>query len=361
VGSKRHAKPIRPSPERSQRARAAVFPVSAVHPIASPESRFIAADVGGTHTRVGLVRPGGPGEGAVAVLAHRKYVCADHPSLAAILADFIATTGACAGIDRVAIACAGVVLDDAVINSNLPWRISLSELRHELSLREVQLINDFQAAAHASQCMDPGASLLLTPSVSEAAPGPVLVFGPGTGLGAAVRIPHRRGTVVLPTESGHVAFAPGTAREIEILRWMQQRGRHVPTEHLVSGPGLVNLYDAICTIDAIEPSLRAPAAITEAARRGDAPAHEAVQTFCAVLGSVIGDLICVSSAKAVFIAGGILPQLKDFLPQSAFHVRLLDKGTMHAVLERVPVRLIENEQLGVIGAASWYLEYLRED
>ena len=83
-------------------------------------------------------------------------------------------------------------------------------------------------------------------------------------------------------------------------------------------------------------------------------------TFCALLGSVIGDLVSVSSAKAVFIAGGILPQLKDFLPHSEFHARLLDKGAMRAVLERVPVRLIENERLGVIGAASWYLEHVSE-
>ncbi|MEG3790892.1 glucokinase [Lysobacter sp. CCNWLW3] len=334
--------------------------MSAASRLAPAASPFIAADVGGTHTRVGLVRAGGPGESAVAVLAHRKYVCADYPSLSAILADFLAGAGAGAGADRVAIACAGVVLDDAVINSNLPWRISLSELRRELGLREVLFINDFQAAAHAAQCMAPGDSTLLTPGVSDSAPGPVLVIGPGTGLGAAVRIPYRDATVVLPTESGHTAFAPGSAREIEILRWMQQRGAHVSTEHLVSGPGLVNLYDALCAIDGIEPSLRAPAAITQAARRGDAIAREAVLTFCALLGSVIGDLTVVSGAKAVFIAGGILPQLKDFLDASAFRERLLNKGAMRPVLERVPVRLIENEQLGVIGAASWYLEHANE-
>ena len=135
----------------------------------------------------------------------------------------------------------------------------------------------------------------------------------------------------------------------------------MPPERFVSGPGLVNLYDAICALDGVEPSLRAPAAITEAARRGDAPAHEAVLTFCALLGSVIGDLVIVSSAKAAFIAGGILPRLKDFLPHSQFHARLLDKGVMHAALERVPVRLIENERLGVIGAASWYLEHALQE
>ncbi|RDZ26673.1 glucokinase [Lysobacter silvisoli] len=331
--------------------------MSAASKLAPAAAPFIAADVGGTHTRVGLVRAGAAGEHAVTVLAHRKYVCADYPSLSAILADFLAGAGAGAGADRVAIACAGVVLDDAVINSNLPWRISLSELRRELGLREVQFINDFQAAAHAAQCMAPGDSTLLTPGVTESAPGPVLVIGPGTGLGAAVRIPFRGATVVLPTESGHTAFAPGNAREIEILRWMRQRGAHVSTEHLVSGPGLVNLYDALCAIDGAAPSLRAPAAITQAARRGDATAREAVLTFCALLGGVIGDLTVVSGAKSVFIAGGILPQLKDFLDASEFRERLLNKGAMRPVLERVPVRLIENEQLGVIGAASWYLEH----
>lgn len=335
--------------------------MSAVPPLTQVEPRFLAADVGGTHTRVGLVRAGGADESDVVVLAHRKYVCAEYPSLAAILADFIASHSACAGIDRVTIASAGVVLDDVVINANLPWRISLAQLRSELRLSELQFINDFQAAAHAAQCMDPADSLLLTPGVSAAAHGPVLVVGPGTGLGAAVRIPHRGSTVVLPTEAGHIAFAPGNSREAALLEWTRQRGfTHVPTERFVSGPGLVNLYDAICALDGVEPGLRAPAALTEAARRGDAAAREAVMTFCALLGSVIGDLVTVSSARAVFIAGGILPRLKDFLPHSAFHARLLDKGVMHAALERVPVRLIENERLGVIGAASWYLEHLSE-
>lgn len=355
------ARAFAPSHAHAVRAPVVAMNVETPGPQSAPSDTFIAADVGGTHTRVGLVRAGDQGECAVIVLAHRKYVCADYPSLIAILADFIARQSPGVGLGHIAIACAGVVLDDAVINSNLPWRISLSELRRELGFEDVLFINDFQAAAHAAQCMDASTSLLLTPSVSEAAPGPVLVVGPGTGLGAAVRIPHRGGTVVLPTEAGHTAFAPGNAREIEILRWMQRRGAHVSTEQLVSGPGLVNLYDAICALDGIESTLRAPAAITDAARHGDAPAREAVLTFCALLGSVIGDLLVVSSARTAFIAGGILPQLKDVLPDSTFHTRLLNKGAMRPVLERVPVRLIENEQLGVVGAASWYLQNHPQD
>ena len=104
--------------------------------------------------------------------------------------------------------------------------------------------------------------------------------------------------------------------------------------------------------------MRAPAAITEAARHGDAIAREAVLTFCGLLGSVIGDLAVTGSAREVFIAGGIVPQLLDFIAISDFHARMVDKGAMRAVLERVPVRLIENERLGVIGAANWFLQYL---
>ena len=315
---------------------------------------FIAADVGGTHARIGVVRTNG--DGAIAVLAYRKYSCGDYPSLTAILADFVASHADAAGIDRMAIASAGVVLDDEVINSNLPWRISLSEMRRALQLRELHVINDFAAAAHGAQCLDPAEARLLTPGVTTADAGPVLVIGPGTGLGAAICIPHPRGTVVLPTEAGMTAFAPGNEREIEILRWLQQRTRHVSTEQLVSGPGLVNLYDALCAIHGRGPVLRAPAAITAAARGDDAIAREAVLTFCALLGSVIGDLAVVGSARAVFVAGGIVPQLLDFLGSSDFHARLVDKGAMRAVLERVPVRLIENERLGVIGAANWFTQ-----
>ena len=323
---------------------------------AAPAPVFIAADVGGTHARIGVVRVNGGGR--VAVLAYRKYSCGDYPSLTAILRDFAATHAGHAGIDRMAIASAGVVLDDEVINSNLPWRISLSEMRRELQLRELHVINDFAAAAHGVRSLAPDESRLLTPGIPVAEPGPVLVIGPGTGLGAAICIPHRGETVVLPTEAGMTAFAPGSDTEIEILRWLRRRTAHVSTEQLLSGPGLVNLHDALCAIHATEPALRAPAAITEAARHGDAIAREAVLTFCGLLGSVIGDLAVTGSAREVFIAGGIVPQLLDFIAISDFHARMVDKGAMRAVLERVPVRLIENERLGVIGAANWFLQHL---
>ena len=322
--------------------------------------RFVTADVGGTNARIALIQAGA--DGRIAVLAYRKYPCNAYPSLTAILADFVANQTDCEreDLDRMAIASAGVVLDEEVINSNLPWRISLPELRRELALRDLHVINDFAAAAHGSQRLDPADSRLLAPGVEAAEAGPALVIGPGTGLGAAICVPHSRGLVVLPTEAGMAGFAPGNAREIDILRWAQQRIRHVTTEYFVSGPGLVHLYEGICAIEGRQPVHREPAAISEAARSGDATARDAVLSFCGLLGSVIGDLAVISSARIVHVAGGIVPQLTDFLPQSEFRTRLVDRGAMRAVLERVPVRLIENERLGVIGAASWYLQHLED-
>ncbi len=316
---------------------------------------FLAADIGGTHARVARVRTA-PGQ-AVEVEAYRKYRCAEFPSLTAILSDFIG--GQRDGETRMAIASAGVLLDGELVNSNLPWPVSLNGMRHELGLRDLRVINDFTAAAHGVGRMAAGDLRLLTPGVEVGSAGPMLVIGPGTGLGAAISIPGEQGDLVLPSEACMASFAPVTAREIRILRWMQEtQGTHVAVEQLVSGPGLMNLHEAIAALEGVDVRLLSPAAVTEAARGGDWIAREAVLTFCALLGSVIGDLAVTSRAAAVHVAGGVVPRLADFLPQSDFHARMVGKGAMRPFLERMPVWLIENERLGVLGAASWYRQYL---
>ncbi|MBS0226018.1 MAG: glucokinase [Proteobacteria bacterium] len=323
----------------------------------SSAERFVAADVGGTHARVALVQT--DGDRAIDVQAYRKYSCAEFPSLTAILADFVATQQH-DGTDRMAIASAGLMLDGRLVNSNLPWQVSLAEMRRELGLRDLHVINDFAAAAHGAGRLGAGDRRLLTPGVDKVVSGPMLVVGPGTGLGAAVCIATAHGDVVLPTEAGWPAFAPVTPREIEILRWMQRGNRHVAVEHLVSGPGMANLYHAICAIDGVATRFATPAEITNGARAGDAQAGDTVLSFCALLGSAIGDLAAITCAGSVHVAGGVVPQLVDFLPHSDFRARLVDKGAMRPLLERVPVWLIENERLGVLGAARWYQQHLGE-
>ena len=326
-------------------------------PGASPQERpFIAADVGGTHARIALMQAGG-GD-AASMLHYRQYVCAEHAGLAAILRDFIQNADA-GDADFAAIAIAGVLNGDELVNSNLPWPVSLSQLKQTLGLRDVALINDFEAMAQATPYIDPVAATLVAGPSAAKPGGPTLVIGPGTGLGAALWLPpaHGRRASVMPTEAGHAALAPGNERELEIVRRLLQRWPHVDNERVLSGPGLANTYRCLCEMAGVAPRLSDPAAIAAAAQDGSDPqAREALETFCAMLGSVVGDLALSFGAQAVYLAGGIPAHIRPFLLRSDFGARFLNKGVLRSVLAQVPVWLIEHGRYGLIGAAAWHMD-----
>jgi glucokinase len=316
---------------------------------------LLAADVGGTYARVGLVQSGAD---APVVSGYRKYRCADYPSLAAIFKDFLAATKQ-TPIKHGAIACAGYALDDAIINTNLPWPVSLSQVRRELDLDDLLLVNDFTAIAYATRYVA-AQEVTCIAAAAEPLPGPVLVVGPGTGLGAAVRIPGAPPTI-LSTEAGQAALTPSTEFEIQILGCLLRETSHVPVEQVLSGPGLANLYSVIAGLRGAVPAKVTPSQITQAAIEDNDPlALETLRVFCGWLGSFVGNLVLLYGAQGgVYLAGGILPQIKHFLLQSDFVERFRDKGAMRALLQRVPVNLIEHGQLGVLGAAGWYLDQQR--
>lgn len=313
---------------------------------------FLAADVGGTNARLALVR--GRGDGTVEILEQRRYLCTDHPSLHAIVADFL---GARTGIDAMAIGIAGVVNGDGIISRNVPWPIRLAEIR-ALGLVDVAAVNDFVAVAHAEQCMNDTDTLLLTPRVAGHVPGPTLVVGPGTGLGAALRVSAGMRTLVLPSEPQQMTLAPGNPRELAVLQhWMRSGAAHVGIGHAVSGPGLLNLYRALCELDGVQPRLQSSADVSSATEAdGDTHASDAVAMFCGLFGSVVGDLAMVTGATRVFVAGGVPSKIKPQLLGGDFAARMVDKDVMRQVLEQVPVRLVDDPDLGVIGAASWFLQ-----
>jgi len=318
---------------------------------------LLAADVGGTYARVGLVHSGA----TPAVARYHKYRCADYVSLGAILKDFL-DGSADAGVTHGAIACAGYALDDHVINTNLPWKVSLAQIRHDLGLRDLLLVNDFTAIAYATRYV--GANdVIPIARTQQPLDGPVLVVGPGTGLGAAVRIPGTPVPTILSTEAGQAALTPSNDLELEILRRLLRKSSHVPVEQVLSGPGLATLYGVLAEIRGAPAVARSPNEITAAAQETRDPlALETLAVFCSWLGSTVGNLVMLYGAQGgVFLAGGILPQIREFLAQSDFVERFRDKGAMRAVLERVPVNLIEHGQLGVLGAAGWYLDRQRGD
>jgi glucokinase len=318
------------------------------------EALLLAADVGGTHARVGLVSRQPNGASPVTVLRYQRYACAEWPSLTAVLQHFVTYLDAPAPIGQCVVASAGYVLDDAIVNDNLAWPVSIRDIRDSLALDQLAVINDFEAVAWATQFLTDADTLPVIEASTPPQRGPVLVMGPGTGLGSAVLLPGQPHATVLATEAGQIALAPGSEREIEILRLFARERSHVPFEYALSGPGLRNLYRAICTLRGASPMLAEPNAITHAAlMQTDAAAVEALEVFCGLLGSFVADLVLLYGARGgVFLAGGILPQIRQLLMASRFRERFFNKGVMRPFLQQVPVRLMEHGQHGVIGAAG---------
>ncbi len=319
---------------------------------------LIAADIGGTYARLGLVSRDEGAGASIALMPFKTYRCTEYPSLAAIFRDFLAGLGG-VPVRHCAIASAGFAVNGTVIHANLPWPVAAGELQQELQFDDVSLINDFAAIAYGAPYVDSRDITVLSPGTPLAAQGPQVLLGPGTGLGAAVLLANGGdGHRVLATEAGQAAFSPTTDLEIEILQLLRKRFDHVSNERVVSGPGLLNLYTALATLRGAVRKQCTPEDVTAAAVAGSDPtAREAFELFCGITGSVAGDLVLLYGAHGgVYVAGGILPRLKDFVLASSFMSRFTDKGAMRTLLEQVPVKLIEHGNLGVLGAARWYLE-----
>jgi glucokinase len=327
------------------------------HPALSasvPAMPFLAADVGGTFARVALMQSHGM-EREVEVLAYRKLACTEFEGLPELLKSFVDSV-APIRVQHCVLACAGHVRGDEVLNDNSPWPIHLAQLRQMLALDEVAVLNDFEALGHA---FDHGAAngsrLLCGPDIR--ADGPILVIGPGTGLGVAVRLPAAAGSGVLATEAGQMDYAPGSIREREVLAQLTPDGGYVAYERIVSGPGLLTLYSVLCAMRRETPKLATPEAVTAAAAAcRDGLAVEAVEIFCASLGSFAGSLAMTFMATGgVYLAGGFLHSMLAALERSAFEERFLHGRSVRAFLAQVPVRVTEHGRQGVLGAARWYL------
>lgn len=333
---------------------------ASAHPNSAPSRRtsplpLLAADVGGTHVRIGLVRPDPDPTRPLPVFAYRKFVCAEYAGLADIVDAYLADLDG-ERIEEGAIACAGYPLaDGTIISVNLPWPVAPREIRDRLGLRTLALVNDFEAVAHAAADLDTSEVLHLCGPVTAPA-GPTLVAGPGTGFGAAVWIPNAGHPVVLATEAGQAALVAGSELELALLADLMRTHGHVAIEHVLSGPGLLRLDAALRRLHGHAPIERAPDELTAAALSGDDDARATLDAFCGLLGSTVGNLaLLYGISGGIYLAGGILPRLRGFLPQSSFVARYLGQGPMRQALERIPVKLVEHGRLGVVGAARWYL------
>lgn len=306
----------------------------------------VIGDIGGTNTRLALSAGGRYREVA-------RFDNAGAAGLDALIDHYLRERRLAAAQLQLWLAVAAPVRGDAALMTNLPWRISAPELHARFGFRRVRLVNDFAAVAHALGALGADDCQLLGGGAGD--PGaPRLVLGPGTGLGAALWIPHSQGPLVVATEAGHATLAAADDREAALIAAVRARHGHVSAERLLFGPGLVELYRAVGEIEGRPRAAPVPAEVTARALAGTDPiAEAALGHFFALLGGFAGNLALSSGARGgIYLGGGILPQLGEALAASAFRARLLAKGRFAAYLEAIPLALIRHPEPALLGLAQ---------
>jgi glucokinase len=248
------------------------------------------------------------------------------------------------------LAVAGPVEGERAVMTNCPWVIDAAELRRLLGVPAVRVINDFEATAWSLSALEPD-HVAAVGAGRAVAGAPMVVLGPGTGLGLASHVPHASAPVVIATEGGHVTLAATTVREDAVIAWLRGRFGHVSAERALSGPGLENLYRAIAAVDRADVPARDATAITQAGVVGTCPvSRAALDMFCAMLGTFAGNAALSFGARGgVFIAGGIAPRIVDYLLKSEFRARFDAKGRLRPYVEAIPLNVIVHPDYAFIG------------
>ncbi|MDH3769203.1 MAG: glucokinase, partial [Gammaproteobacteria bacterium] len=251
-----------------------------------------------------------------------------------------------------AIAVAAPVTGDEVRMTNRNWHFSKHVLREELKLDRLEIINDFTAVA------------LSLPRLREKDLAPVgggaprtgaamAALGPGTGLGVSGLIPGPTGWAPISGEGGHTTLAAGTEREAQVIDALRDRYGHCSAERVISGPGLVVLYNTLRHLAEYPEDNLTPREVSARAMAGDPIAHETLDMFFALLGSVAGNLaLVVGALGGVFIAGGIAPALLDAMLASDFRRRFEDKGRYSEYLQAIPTSVVKHPTPALLGLAS---------
>ena len=315
-------------------------------------TELVTVDIGGTHARFALATI--EADGSIALGEPATLHTKDHASFQTAWEDFARMQGGTLPA-AVSIAIAGPVGGEVIRFTNNPWVIRPALIPEKLGAERYTVINDFGAVGHAVACAEAEHFVHLTgPDVPLPAAGTLSIVGPGTGLGVAhVWRDGRGGYRVQATEGSHVDYAPLDSIEDAILARLRQRYRRVSVERVVSGPGLVDIYEALAILEgrAIQPT--DDKTLWQRGTSGeDSLAAAAVDRFCLSLGAFAGDIALAQGASGVVIAGGLGLRIKDTLLRSGFANRFTAKGRFAELMAGLPVKLITHPQPGLFGAAA---------
>lgn len=307
----------------------------------------LVTDIGATNARFALVEPGG-------AISHMRVLATDDfATLSDALEAYLSAEALPQRPTRAVFAVAAPITGDNVTFTNHPWRFSIDHLRKRHGFERLQILNDFAANAvaipllTAADCMQVGGGIPVKAA-------PIGLIGPGSGLGVSSLIPGNGAFITVQGEGGHITMAAADAREAAVLDLMRMRFDHVSAERVLSGPGLINLYNALCEL-AGEPAAPLTAAqITDPRTEREEPrAAEAKSMFCAMLGTVAGNLALTIGARGgLYIAGGIVAKLGEQFAQSQFRARFEAKGRFSPYLAAIPTYVIVHPSPALLGAAK---------
>jgi glucokinase len=316
---------------------------------------ILAGDIGGTNARLAYFQPQ---NGHLRLVSERVFPSREHNELGEIVTRFLDDSGtqpeaACFGI-------AGPVRNGRVETSNLPWVIEQSRLAKQIHLPATLLINDLEASAWGIGALSE--TDLVPLNDASGAVGNQAVIAPGTGLGEAGLFWDGTRHHVFACEGGHTDFAPQGELQIELLRFLAARFGHVSYERILSGPGLVNVYEFLrdsgrqkesSTLAATMQQRDPAATISHAALAGtDKLSEQALDLWIAIYGAEASNLALKAMATGgLYLAGGISPKILPKLKGPLFMRAFLEKGRMRPLVESMPVQVVTNEKAGLLGAA----------
>ena len=325
--------------------------------------KILASDIGGTKTRLGLFRISKKG---LCLISERTFSSRGYNHLEDILTDFI---GDDRDISSACLAIAGPIVGPIISRTtNLPWIIHKNSIQKKFSLPKLTIINDLVANAYGISLLDRSDFAILNDGITQE--GNAGLISAGTGLGIAMLIWNGTEHIAYPSEGGHIGFGPGNSLEIELLQYLFEKFGHVSLERVLSGQGIVNIYDFLKHSGRFgsEPKWLSEkmiqddpaAAITSVARlKKNRICSMAMDMFASIYGAAAGNLALHAMAvNGVYLGGGIAPKIIWKLHDGSFMTSFTNKGRFSQFMSRIPVKVILNDRAAIIGAAHYALHSL---
>ena len=301
------------------------------------------ADIGATNSRCALL------DGRGQVLSAQSFENTSFGGLEEVLHAYLENRRASDRPRRAALAVAAPVLGDDVQMTNIGWRFSQAKLREQLGFTRLNIVNDFAAVAWSLPTLGPqdrrqvGGGTAVTRM-------PLAALGPGSGLGVATLVPTGDTWAAVSGEGGHVTLPATTNEEAAVIERIRDETGHCSAERVLSGPGLVRLYEVLGAIAGREIAKVMPTDVTALARKGEPLATKTLAMFFGMLGTVAGNLaVTVGARGGVYVGGGIVPQLAREFEVSPFRERFIAKGRYRDYMDAIPTFLITEPQAAFRG------------